>query len=301
MKYLKTMPFLLLCLFVSPSFADNSTKDTPGKHLDIIQDGKVVARWMYAHDLSTKDSRHDTYKPYLHVMGPDGKTPITKGPGGKFTHHRGIFLGWNRIGFEGKKYDLWHMKTSEIIHKEIVSAESSDEKTTVKVKLHWMDSNDKVILEEIRTMVFDHTDKEAHLSVAFTCELTAVTDKVELNGDPEHAGFQYRPTNEVAENKSAQYLFHEDGIDPKKDKDLPWVGLNYKASGQSYSVLHMNHPTNPKGSIYSAYRDYGRFGSFPKVNIEKGNTLKLQYKIRVTAGEMPSRETMAQLYQSYIK
>ena len=125
MKYLKTIPFLLLCLFVSPSFADNSTKDTPGKHLDIIQDGKVVARWMYAHDLSTKDSRHDTYKPYLHVMGPDGKTPITKGPGGKFTHHRGIFLGWNRIGFEGKKYDLWHMKTSEIIHKEIVSAESS--------------------------------------------------------------------------------------------------------------------------------------------------------------------------------
>ena len=28
-------------------------KDTPGDHMDVLLDGKVVARYMYAHDTST--------------------------------------------------------------------------------------------------------------------------------------------------------------------------------------------------------------------------------------------------------
>lgn len=292
---------MVLVLSVQQASAQNSTKDYEGKHLDVLENGKPIARYMYAHDTSTKESRHDTYKPFLHVMDAAGKSPITKGPGGKFTHHRGIFLGWSRIGFQGKSYDLWHMKTSEIIHQEFVETKSTPETTTVKVRLHWMDSNDKVILNELRTMTFDHTDADAHFACEFKCDLQAPTDAVVLGGDPEHAGFQYRPSNEVADNKSAKYLFHADKIDPKKDHDLPWVGLNYKLGDQSYSVQHLNHPGNPKGSIYSAYRDYGRFGSFPKAKLAKGETLTLQYKIRVTKGEMPSREAMQAQYAQYVK
>ena len=28
--------------------------------------------------------------------------PITKGAGGDFTHHRGIYIGWMKIGVNGK-------------------------------------------------------------------------------------------------------------------------------------------------------------------------------------------------------
>ena len=35
----------------------------------------------------------------------------------------------------------------------------------------------------------------------------------------------------------AKYLFHKDGIDPKKDRDLPWVALNYKAGGKTFRVF----------------------------------------------------------------
>ena len=113
MRYMNLIALIvsLVCASSFVSANDNTTKDTKGKHLDVIQNGKVIARYMYAHDPSSKESRHETYKPYLHVMSPDGKTPITKGAGGQFTHHRGIFLGWNRIGFKKKSYDLWHMKT----------------------------------------------------------------------------------------------------------------------------------------------------------------------------------------------
>ena len=302
----RTMQFfavILISLFASTTSAaanENSTRDTKGKYLDVLEDGRVIARYMYAHDLTNKDTRHETYKPYLHVMGPDGKAPITKGPGGQFTHHRGIFLGWSKIKFQGKSFDLWHMKTSEIIHKEFVTTKSNDKSTTVQAKLHWMDNKGQVILEELRTMVFDHSDSSSFFNCEFTCELKAVTDDVELNGDPEHAGFQYRPSNDVSKNKSAKYLFHKDGINPKKDKDLPWVALNYQLGGKSYSVVHMNHPANPKGSIYSAYRDYGRFGSFPKASLKKGESLKLRYKIKVAEGGFPERESVEKIYKQYV-
>lgn len=280
---------------------ENTTRDVPGKYLDIVQNGRVIARYMYEHDVTTKENRHRTYKPYLHVMGPDGKTPITKGPGGQFTHHRGIFLGWSRIGFRGKRLDLWHMKTSEIIHQEFVKRESNDKQTVVAVKLHWMDPEGAVILEEIRTMTFDHTDKDALLNATFSCQLKAVTDDVVLDGDPEHAGFQYRPSDEVSRNKSAKYLFHQDGINPRKDKDLPWVALNYETGGKDYTVIHMNHPDNPRGTIYSAYRDYGRFGAFPRLKIAKGKSATLKYGIRVSPGGFPSRESLDAIYQAYIR
>lgn len=301
MIYRSLFSAAVLILFSASSTlaAENELKDVKGKHLDIIEDGKVVARFMYEHDTSSKEKRHDTYKPYLHVIGPDG-APITKGPGGQFTHHRGIFLGWSRIGFQGKSYDLWHMKTSEIIHQEFLKLESGDEKSVVVAKLNWMDSNGKVILEEHRTMTFHH-GTGAHVLIDFDCNLNAVTDDVVLGGDPEHAGFQYRPADEVSKNKSAKYQFHADGIDPKKNFDLPWVGMQYSLGKQFYSVQHMRHADNPENAIYSAYRDYGRFGSFPKINLKKGESKSLKYRIRVTAGKMPSKESMASEYKKYSK
>src|SRR5689334_24902832 len=68
-------------------------KDSPGDHLDVLLDGKLVARYMYAHDTSSKERRTDTSKPFLHVFDADGKAPITNGPGSKqYPHHRGIFI-----------------------------------------------------------------------------------------------------------------------------------------------------------------------------------------------------------------
>ena len=136
-------------------------------------------------------------------------------------------------------------------------------------------------------------------------ELKAVSGEVYLNGDPEHAGFQYRPHNEVATGPAsdkAKYLFHQDNIDPKKDKDLPWVVLEYGLNGKKYNVQYMSHPTNPNSdAVFSAYRDYGRFGEFFKERIPTGKTLKLRYRLQISKGKMPAREKADNLYQTYIK
>ncbi|MDP6353701.1 MAG: PmoA family protein [Planctomycetota bacterium] len=291
----------ILCTFLQTTHAEEGLKDVPGKHLDILRDGKAFARYMYAYDKSTNGTRHNTYKPFLHVMDEEGKAPITKGPGGKYTHHRGIFLGWSRTGFQGKSYDMWHMKSSEIVHKEFLEQEVSEEATLVKVRLHWLSPDDTVMLDEVRTFTFHHTDKDAHLLLDFHSVLTAPTDDVNLNGDPEHAGMQYRPHNDVVGNKSAKYLFHKEGANAKADRDWPWAVMTYKLKEKSYTVQHMNHPGNPKGTKYSAYRDYGRFGAFPVAKIKKGESLTLQYRIRVQSGEAAERNVFAAQYQNYIK
>ncbi len=63
-----------------------AVRDQEGQHLDVLLEGKIVARYMYAHDTSSKERTAETYKPYLHVFDADGKAPITKGAGGDFPH-----------------------------------------------------------------------------------------------------------------------------------------------------------------------------------------------------------------------
>ena len=95
-----------------------SVEDQTNEYLEVTLDGRIACRYMYAYDNSTPDRLHETYKPYLHVFDSAGEKLITKGAGGHFTHHRGIFIGWNKIQFNGKSYDRWHMTGGEIIHQQ---------------------------------------------------------------------------------------------------------------------------------------------------------------------------------------
>lgn len=293
------MPARFLALLLLPCivFADSPFKGVDGKTLDIEVEGKPRLRYMYDFDTSTPELAHASYKVYAHVLDTDGKE-ITKGAGGKYTHHRGIYIGWSRIGFQGKKFDLWHMKNTTMVHKEFVEQKQDDKSSVLKVKLHWLTGDGVPILEEIRSFTVHH-DGESHLLLDFVSELTAITDDVDLNGDPEHAGMQYRPHNDVAGNKSAKYTFTEDGLNIQKQKDEPWAAMTYTLREKQWAVQHMNHPDNPKGTRHSAYRDYGRFGAFAVAKIAKGESLTLRYRIRVTEGSTPDRDVLKAQYSAY--
>jgi hypothetical protein len=299
------VPIILSALLITVSGArseDRGCVDVKGSHLDMLHDGKPLVRYMYAHDTSTPECQHETYKVYCHVLDAAGTGVLTKGPGGKFTHHRGIFLGWSRLGFEGKRYDLWHMKNKATQrHKAFVSRETQGERTIVSARIDWVTDGEAVAIEETRTFTLHHNDKDAHLLLDVQCELRAPNGDVDLNGDPEHAGFQYRPHNDVAGNKSPKYTFHKEGIKPQKDRDLPWVAETYRLRDADYTVQHMSHPDNPGDAVYSAYRDYGRFGEFFKAAIANGETLTLNYRIRITQGEAPPRELLATQYETYLE
>lgn len=297
-----TLALLLGAIAAPRGIADEpAIENVDGKHLDILHGGKSVVRYMYAFDTSSDEARHATYKVYHHVMDPSGDQPITKGPGGKFTHHRGLFIGFARTRHGGKSYDLWHMKNGcTLVHQKFVETKTTGHSATVSSTIDWRISPETTIIEELRTVEAHFDDSEAHVVVDWSSELKAVAGDVLLSADPEHGGMQYRPANEVAENKSAKYTFPAPDTDPKRDKDLAWVALTYRLGEQTYTVQQMRHPENPIDSVFSAYRDYGRFGNYFSTTIADGETLKLNYRFRITLGDAPSREQLAAHYRQYV-
>ena len=287
-------------------------KDKEGEYLDLLFDGRRVTRYMYAYDKSTPQRVFETYKPLHHVYdaagnrltnGPDAEQPYLKNKI-LYPHHRGIFIGFNKLAFEGKQYDLWHMKDVAQVHQKFLQQLAGPVLARSKSLIHWNDKKGEPMIAEQREVTVFRQNEPAVLLLEFQSELKAVRGDVYLNGDPEHAGFQYRPHNDVAtgvKEVKAKYLFHKDGIDAHKDKDLPWAAMSYGLAGKRYSVLHMNHPDNPKPSVYSAYRDYGRFGSFFKKEINSGQSLKLRYRIWVVEGDMPKRQFLANKCTAFVE
>ncbi|MGI9243354.1 MAG: DUF6807 family protein [Verrucomicrobiales bacterium] len=300
---MKFLTPLLLVLAAPLAIAGFSIEETTGKHIDILDADKgSVARVMTAYDPSSKDSRLETYKVYTHVFDREGKEPITKGAGGDFTHHRGIFLGWSKTKFDDTRIDTWHMKGCVQVYQKILSQETSDDSAKLTILIHWQTDDGKVFLEEKRTQTFSRSEGDgSYLEVDVHSELSAPIADVELNGDPEHAGCQFRPSQAVAENKSAKYLFHAEGIDPKKDNDLPWVAESFQIGDKKFFAQHISAPSIPKQNTYSAYRNYGRFGAYFVHTIKKGETLELDYRITVGEGELPEREVFQARYEDYVK
>ncbi len=268
-----------------------SFKDQAGQTLDVLCDGKIVGRYMYAHDTSAPEKKNETYKTYLHVFDAEGKAPITKGPGGEYTHHRGIFIGWNKISFNGKSYDRWHMKGGEQVHQRFSAQTADPEKATFTSVVNWNDEAGKPIVEESRTMTFRRAPAPAYVLIDFQSVIKAPNGDIVLDGDPEHAGIHFRPANEVDRTKTT-YLYAGDKVEPHKVTDPSWIGETFALNGKSYSVVEMNHPGNPKGTRVSAYRNYGRFGMFPTTPVKSGESVTFNYRFLVAEGEMPSPDVI---------
>jgi hypothetical protein len=295
---------LLLALLTIPlagtlSAADRFEVDQSVRgELDVLRGGKRVARYMHGLDKSSDEALHRTYKPYLHVYDASGTRPITKGPGGQFTHHRGIFLGYSKVGHAGQTFDLWHMKDVQQVHEKFEDQSADESGASVTSVVAWNNKGGVPILRERRQFLFATPSEGWYASIDMNSTLAPTGEDVNLNGDPEHAGAQFRPADEV-DRKKTVYFFPGEGTDPHKQPDLAWVGEQYELEGQTYSVVIFNHPENPEGTIFSAYRDYGRFGAFPAFTIKRGETATLKYRWLITEGKMPPVERIQAAYNAY--
>ena len=288
-------------LTAAASFAADgfALKDEPGDHLDVLHDGKIVARYMYASDNSTPARRLDTYKPYLHVFDAEGKEPITKGPGGDLPHHRAILVGWNGISVNGKKYDRWHMSGGEQVHEKFLAQTADHDHATFTSLVRWTGAaGEPPILMEERTLTFLPAPAPAYAFIDLTTKIKAVAGDSTLNPDPEHSGLQFRPANEI-EKPQTIFVLPGEKANAHKDRDLPWAGESFTLRGQRFSVVEFNHPINPKPVIFSAYRDYGRFGLTFATSIPANSEATYRCRFLVVFGEMPPAELIQKLSNDY--
>ena len=270
---------------------------------------------MYAHDDSTEESFRRTTKPFHHVFDETGKKLLTNGsdPGSLYPHHRGIFIGWQKIGFKGGRYNLWAMSVGRRIgafqkHQRFLGMTAGPVLARSNALVHWNIPDGETVIEERRQVTAFRQVNPTVTLLEVRTNLKAVNGEVYFGGDrtggPEHNGLQYRAHNDVntgpAEGK-AVYTFPTEDAVAETDEDIPWATLSYWLNDKHYNVQFIDHPRNPGPTYFSAYRDYGRFGpSFHDYTIEAGQTVRLIYYIHITMGLTPERAQMDTTYWSTI-
>lgn len=267
---------------------------TGEEHDDLTFAGRPVLRYMHApYDPAT---REQNYKVFHHVYSPDGKQLVTKGPGGRYTHHRGLFYGFNRVTYgDGKRCDIWHCSgDTHQLHSEVVSSEAGPVLGRHLVRISWNAARGETFATELRELTVYHA-ADGQL-IEFASRLASEDGKIHLDGDPQHAGFHFRAADEVASATAKQtYYIRPDGQDtPGKTRNWPgnkdhvnlsWNAMSFVVGGERYTAAYLDRPLNPKEARFSE-RDYGRFGSYFVYDLEPGKTLDLNYRVWLQAGEL---------------
>ena len=287
--------------------------DSAGKYMDLRFGDRPVLRYIAAPlDESSEQSRYETYKVFHHLYDASGKVLLTNGPTGDspyakdvlYPHHRGLFYGYNRISYEGvPRADTWHCGKGESQqHVKTLAAGGNGEKGWHRVAIAWHGPDGNVFANEEREMTVSF-DGDSTV-VDFVSKLESATGgTIHLDGDPQHAGFQFRATDEVAKKtKEETYYLRTDGKGkpgetrnwdhkkigaPQNDEcaDRPWNAMSFVVGGKRYTALYLDHPRNPKPARYSE-RDYGRFGSYFVHDLKPGEPLLVRYRLWLQEGEM---------------
>jgi hypothetical protein len=281
-------------------------RDQPGHHAELILGERRVVRYHYERlDESTPESRVRTYKVFHHVFSPNGERIITNGllddPKVHSPHHRGIFYGFNRITYgEGKRADTWHcIEGAFQQHERFLGSEAGPVLGRHRAVISWHGKDAGFAEEERELTVYNVPG--GHL-IEFGSRFKTTGGRVRIDGDPQHAGFQFRAHNDVDAFTTNQTIFiRPDGIgrpgetrnwDPQTRRgpvNLPWNAMSFVLGNKRYTVAYLDHPANPKEARFSE-REYGRFGSYFEYTIEKDKPLTVNYRLWVQDGLMETEE-----------
>jgi hypothetical protein len=288
--------------------------------ITLTYDGRPVLRYMHERlDESSPEAREKTIKPFHHVWSPDGETLLTKGAGGLFTHHRGLFFGFNRIKHgDDEECDVWHCRNGESQqHVKEISRDADDDSASHRVLIEWRNRAGEVFAHEERqfNVARESVDVVDGWRLDFSSHVeTADGEPIHLDGDPQHAGFHFRAAQEdISNDKEPQqskekqiYFLRTDGQGKigearnwdQKEPDSeasqnsvnrPWNAMSFLLGGKRYTVLYLDHPSNPKPARYSE-RAYGRFGSYFVADVSEDEPLNVKYRVWVQAGEMTQQQ-----------
>ena len=268
-----------------------------------------VLRDMFKYDPA---DRENTFKPYMHVFDfHDPDVFITKGPGGKYTHHRGIFFGFKAFDGDTLLGDFWHcnngatQRHTQCDH----AAEFLGPVAAREIEAtNWVDKDGKAVVRDTRQIT---TWRVSPTHYVLDCDVTveSLTKKpIKLGGDAHHAGWHFRAAQEVAEVKDdkgkevgTKYLRPPTAKLTKDDiyADCAWVHASFDVHGHHYQLTHMDWPQNPRPTTYST-RPYGRVGAFFTTEVPADKPLHLRYRLDLFEGETPSAEEVAAAYQAFV-
>ena len=296
---MRTIVVLVLGVSVcAGAHAVQFTYDPKPDRMVLLGDGKPWLTTMTAaFDPARKE---ETYKVYTHVHDFEGGAPITKGPGGKYTHHRGLFIGWKDTLVGDKHYNIWEMSNSTQRHVEWLKTEGGPDKAVQNEKIQWCDMEGKPLIEETRAITTTPGPKGVRM-FDFQSTLATLAGPIQLRGDLQHAGMQVRLENEVSEHeKTTQYILPEGATEQPDDKVMGawWTCCSPVVREKRYWLIHMTPPDHLTGQPVYSIRRYARFGAFFEPDLQEGKPLTFNFRIAVSDKEL-DQAACTLLYKEY--
>jgi hypothetical protein len=279
--------------------------------------GSPVLSYVHGVDTSTPELAFATSKVFHHVYGPGTDFVITNGPDGMlYPHHRGIYVGWNKTTFDGVTQDFWHCHNGETQrHVGYVDQSADMNHAVMTANISWNDIAGAPVIDELRTVSVSRLawprEPGVVWQIDWTTTLSSERGEITLDGDRQHAGFQFRAHQAVAEANSATYVRPHDFIeqpaafevddasDPNGHVNLGWLAMSYPLNEQQFNVEYFEDPNCPKPSRYSE-RPYGRFGAFYQATITPDQPLTMHYRLIVSRGPTPERDAIQARYEQFV-
>lgn len=253
-------------------------------------DGKVVATIVRVpHD---PERHQETSKVFHHVFAPDGRR-LTKGPGGDFGHHRGLFIGWNRTRFAGARHDFWHCGGGE---SQRFAGFDADEAERLGAgwqvaRVDWCTADGDVALAESRALRARAIADDV-TAVDVLVFLRANNGAVKLAGDPQHAGHQFRALQRFAEKDGPKVRYVRPASAKAHGNDVwtecAWIAAVLPLPDGPVTVLRVEDPRNGEPEAWKpkwSTRDYGRFGATFTHEIADGGHLGVAWTWILALGE----------------
>ena len=275
--------------------AKGTNDDLPGLNVTVTRDGKIVARLIYGEGQQI---------PYLALYDTEGRlvtNPGMVGKEGKIVgsepHHRGIFIGWQRVQSDLGVANLWSIGGgARMTLVDLPELSTTSDSATIVARVEWRAATkdatgSDLLLVETRRMRISRSAADEVATVDASFRLTPVRD-LRLDGDVQHAGIHLRVSHVVAEQpKLTSYLWAPDvPAVPGKvvSPQLKWGEFLFPLHGRWYSAMQMNAPANPVEEFST--REYGRFGFFFKKDLKKDATLDVRYRFVVRYADTPAQD-----------
>jgi len=301
-------PVTLNHVVAPPAFRFGESKEgLPELNLVEVNKKRLVLQY-FNHKRDATDHYY-TFKPFHNVFDPvDGSTMLTNtsaktAKDGQFPHHRGLFFGFNRISYTGpdgkkKTADIWH-GTQNVFseHEKMLFTEAGQVLGRQRAQIAWHGSDGATFAEETRELTVYNTP--GGTLIDWSTRLVSKAGTIRLDGDPQHAGFHFRANQEVAKNgKEQTYYLRPDGKGKNGETrnwdakgknpqaiNLPWNAMSFLTDGKRFTVLRVNHPSNP-GETRGSEREYGRFGDYFEYDLTPEKPLQIRYRLWIQQGEM---------------
>lgn len=253
--------------------------------------GRPVLGFEHGYDAA----RHaDTFRTFHHLAGLHGEGWLTKGPGGKYPHQRGVFVGFDRILVGNQRHDLWTI--DEVRRPRQLHDSFTDEHLGIWRARHtsrgrWLGNGGVLIADEARTV---ELWRPSHGLVCFDHEV-ALTPRVTTSflGNPAHAGVHVRLAERwFTATQQGRLVLPADATDHPYDGDswtARWCAFRFSADERVYALVQLAHPANPPGAppVFNG-RGYGRFGAFSEHRAARGEALVLRHRFVLV--EAPGEE-----------